>query len=147
MFSEHFTFLNFGIWISYSKFIMMASLLNNKRGKTNLRCGKNYIYSSQNKTGRLSVLDMSWIQKDELFCMTKTFIDGNETLNIHEHRHSSDITKINFLLAECDALKKTIENPALLPWVILAELSWSTCSIQCLLIEQTLNRASRPRQS
>ena len=33
-----------------------------------------------------------------------------------------DITQINFLLAECYALNKAIENPALPPRVILAEI-------------------------
>ena len=55
--------------------------------------------------------------------MAKTFIDGKDILNLPEHSHPSDITQINFLLAECDALNKTIENPALPPRVILAEIA------------------------
>ena len=54
--------------------------------------------------------------------MAKTFIEGKEILNLPEHSRPSDITKINFLLAECDALNKAIENPALPPRVILAEI-------------------------
>ena len=40
-----------------------------------------------------------------------------------EHSHPSDIAQINFLLAECDALNRAIENPALPPRVILAEIA------------------------
>ena len=54
--------------------------------------------------------------------MAKTFIEGKEILNLPEHSHPSDITQINFLLAECDALNKAIENPALPPRVILVEI-------------------------
>ena len=55
--------------------------------------------------------------------MAKTFIDGKDILNLPEHSHPSDIAQINFLLAECDALNKAIENPALPPRVILAEIA------------------------
>ena len=55
--------------------------------------------------------------------VAKTFIDGKDILNLPEHSHPSDITQINFLLAECDALNKAIENPALPPRVIVAEIA------------------------
>ena len=45
--------------------------------------------------------------------VAKTFIEGKEILNLPEHSHPSDITQINFLLAECDVLNNAIENPAL----------------------------------
>ena len=51
------------------------------------------------------------------------FIDGKDILNLPEHCHPSDITQINFLLAECDALNKAIENPALPPRVVLSEIA------------------------
>ena len=44
-------FLNLAVLISSSKFIMTSRLLNNKRGKTNLICGENYIYITLNKQG------------------------------------------------------------------------------------------------
>ena len=51
------------------------------------------------------------------------FIDGKDILSLPEHSHLSDITQINFVLAECDALNKAIENPALPPRVVLSEIA------------------------
>ena len=69
------------IWISSPKFIMATRLLNNKRGKTNLICGENYIYTTLNKQGGYQYWNCS--------AVAKTFIEGKEVLNIPEHSHPS----------------------------------------------------------
>ena len=51
---------------------------------------------------------MSISNGDVLNIEGKTFIDGEDILNLPEHSHPLDITQINFLLAECDALNKAI---------------------------------------
>ena len=98
---------------------MTARLFSNKRGKNNLKCGENYIYSTLNKQGGCQYWRCLECRRENCSAVAETFIKGKELLNIPEHRHPSDITKINFLLAECDALNKAIENPALPPRVIL----------------------------
>ena len=102
---------------------MATRLLNNKRGKTNLICGENYIYTTLNKQGGYQYWKCLKFRRENCSAVAKTFIEGKELLNIPEHSHPSDITKIHFLLAECDALNKAIENPALPPRVILAEIA------------------------
>ena len=102
---------------------MATRLLNNKRGKTNLICGENYIYSTLNKQGGYQYWKCLEYRRENCSAVAKTFIEGKELLNIPEHSHPSDITKIHFLLAECHALNKAIENPALPPRVILAEIA------------------------
>ena len=92
------------VFISSSKSIMTARLLNNKRGKKNLICGENYIYSTLNKQGVYQNWRCSEYRRQNCSAMAKTFIVGKDILNLPEHSHPSDIAQINFLLAECDAL-------------------------------------------
>ena len=99
-------FLNLAVLISSSKFIMTSRLLNNKRGE-------NYIYSALNKQGVYQYWRCLEYRRENCSAVAKTFIEGKEILNLPEHSHPSDITQINFLLAECDVLNNAIENPAL----------------------------------
>ena len=84
-------FLNLEVLMSFSKFIMTPRLLNNKRGKINLIWGENYIYSTLNKQGVYQCWRCLEYRREKCSAMAKTFIEGEEILNLPEHSHPSDI--------------------------------------------------------
>ena len=76
--------------ISSSKFIMTSRPLNNKRGKKNLICGENYIYSALNKQGVYQHWRCLEYRRENCSAVAKTFIEEKEILNLPEHSHPSN---------------------------------------------------------
>ena len=77
---------------------MAAQLVGNKRGKLNLVCADNFVYTRSNVQGKHTYWKSIRLRREKYSAVAKTKKDETLIMNTTQYIHLSNISKVNIII-------------------------------------------------